>query len=93
MRRFDVVEVDRENMCIISLASGVINDHLPNNVLSALTSVKKRRQQERARPQYHPLILESMELQPTRLDGGGTFLGDKQTMSTPEKGYGSRIGH
>ena len=34
------MEVNRENMCIIFLDSGVIDDHLPNNVLDSLKKVK-----------------------------------------------------
>ena len=36
----EVVEVNRENMCVILIDNGVVDDHLPNHVLSALKSCK-----------------------------------------------------
>lgn len=36
----EVVEVNRENMCVILIDNGVVDDHLPNHVLSSLKSCK-----------------------------------------------------
>lgn len=36
------MEVNRENMCVILIDHGVVDDHLPNHVLSALKTCKTR---------------------------------------------------
>lgn len=36
----EVVEVNRENMCVILIDHGIVDDHLPNHVLSALKTCK-----------------------------------------------------
>jgi hypothetical protein len=38
----EVMEVNRENMCVILIDKGVVDDHLPNHVLHALKTCKTR---------------------------------------------------
>ena len=40
--KFTVMEVNRENMCVIMVDEGAVDDHLPNHVLHALESCKSQ---------------------------------------------------
>lgn len=79
------MEVDRENMCVLFLDRGVLDDHLPNNVLNALKLVKKKKKnmRKRQRSEAHTPMQEESDPMATQT----TVTRSKKVTECSENGF------